>query len=348
MGEIRTSVGIATHMRPGYLDDLLARLADGTQEPDQLVVVDDSPDERTTAVVERHRTDTFADTRTDVVYTRMTNEGTNQQDARNRIIELADADLLCFLDDDTVPVRDWLAATVDAYRSRADVVGVGGPAIRTDEDLEPVAEVVADVPAGNQVTVHGEVVDASGQWVPAEPVETDILRGANMSFELAALEAVGGFDSAFEGPAIFEEWDLMVRVARDCGDLVYHPDVKVYHIEAPDGGSRAADKSDLPGTYWYARNSILFRRKLYGDRFWHSLARLVVHGTESGISPIWRRLLRLATLRTGEYYWIRGYVDGLLWQFPERSGGALEEEAASGSTEPPTDRSVEMTGTEES
>lgn len=347
MGEVRTSVGIATHMRPGYLDDLLTRLAEGTRIPDQIVIVDDSTDERTAAVVERHRTETFADARTEVVYRRITNEGTNQQDARNRIVELADADLLCFLDDDTVPVRDWLAATVDAYRSRDDVVGVGGPAIRTDEDLEPVAEVVADVPAGNQVTAYGEVVDASGQWVPAEPVETDILRGANMSFELSALEAVGGFDNAFGGPAIFEEWDLMVRVARECGDLVYHPDVIVYHVEAPDGGSRAEDKSDLPGTYWYARNSILFRRKLYGDRFWHSLARLFVQGTESGISPVWRRALRLATLRTGEYYWLKGYVDGLLREFPERSGGALAEDAVEGATESRTDRPVEAVVTEE-
>lgn len=316
-GGIRASVGIATHMRPGYLDDLLARLAAQTRAPDEVVVVDDSRDDRTRKVVEDHRRGAFEGTPTDVVYERMANEGTNQQDARNRIVELASGDLLCFLDDDTVPVHGWLEATLSAYRSDPAIVGVGGPAIRTDRDLEPVEDVVSDPPARNRVSEYGEVVDASGHWVPEDPVYTDVLRGANMTFEADALRAVGGFDSAYGGPAIFEEWDLMVRVARACGDLLYHPDALVYHVEAPSGGSRATDKSDRPGTYWYARNSVLFRKKLYGDVLGRSLARLALRGTDSGISPVWRRLARLGTGDAGEYYWLRGYVDGLLFESPE-------------------------------
>ena len=312
---IEATVGIATHMRPEYLDALLERLGEQTLPADELVVIDDSPNDRPQAVVADHRKRTFSGMKTDVRYEQISNDGTNQQDARNRIIETATGDLLCFLDDDTVPVEAWLEETVAAYQSGQSVVGVGGPALRTDEHLELVEEIDSDPPARNQVTEYGEVVDASGMWVPDRPMYTDILRGANMAFETDALREIGGFDNSFGGPAIFEEWDLMVRISRSCGKIVYHPDVMVYHIEAPTGGSRAEDKSSRPGTYWYARNSLLFRKKLFADCYYHSLARLFCLGTPSGIDPVWRRLVHLP-FRPSESHWLRGYADGLIKESP--------------------------------
>ncbi|WP_436911669.1 glycosyltransferase family 2 protein [Halosimplex marinum] len=334
---IETTVGIATHMRPAYLDDLLERLGEQTRPADEILVIDDSPDDRSREVVADHREHTFSGTPTELRYERMAGDGTNQQDARNRIVGDATGDLLCFLDDDTVPVEEWLEETVAAYESDPSVVGVGGPALRTDEDLELVDEVDPDPPARNRVTEYGEVVDASGMWVPEQPVYTDILRGANMTFETEALRRVGGFDNSFGGPAIFEEWDLMVRVSRACGDLVYHPDVVVYHIEAESGGSRAADKSQRPGTYWYARNSLLFRKKLFDDRYYRSLARLFCRGTESGIAPVWRRLVRLP-VRPAEYHWLRGYADGIL---KESASGAGSSDGVAGADDPVSPDGVE-------
>lgn len=321
---VRASVGIATHMRPDYVDSLLESIGDQTRLPAEVIVVDDSPSDRTRAVVDRHRGATFDGRATELRYDRMSPDGTNQQAAKNRIIKLATGDLLCFLDDDTVCVPEWLSTIVAAYRSNPGVVGVGGPALRTDEDLELCQDPVTEPAARNAVNEFGEVVDASGQWVPAEPTKTDILRGANMAIETDALRAVGGFDTGYGGPAIFEEWDLTVRVARECGDLLYHPDASVYHIEAPSGGSRAEDKSDLPGTYWYARNSLRFRKKLFADTYHRSLSRLFLRGTDSGISPIWRRLLGVITLDTAEYYWLKGYVDGIV----EGSGGTHAADSA--------------------
>lgn len=304
------TVGIGTHHRPRRLDDLLDGLHDQSRPPDEVVLVY-SGDAETAEVIRDHR-DRFEDAGVDLDRLSKRPDTDCVQAIRNRIVGVSDGDAVCFLDDDTVPTDGWLEAIQSTYEDGHDVAGVGGPAIRADRTLEPTDDIVRTAEKLNRVTKYGEVVDASGCWIPPHPVDVDVCRGANMSFGREVLEDIGGFDVGYGGKGSFEEWDAMVRARARGGRIVYHPDALVYHLESRTGGTRRARTDDRPETYWFARNSIRFRRKNYPDTYGRSLLRLLVaSGGEA--PPVLKRVALLPTAGGRRHAnWLRGYLDGVL------------------------------------
>ncbi|MBX0288605.1 glycosyltransferase family 2 protein [Haloarcula salinisoli] len=300
------TVGIVTYERPESIGSPLDSLLSQTRLPDELLIVDDSDSSRTTQVVESFRPK-FEAAGVRLSYTRRSG-GRSMPGARNDIIEAATGDVVCFIDDDVVCEESWLAAIDDGY-SRDDVAAVCGPAIRTDQDLMPTDTRITDQTNRNTISEYGEVNEISHCWIPPSPVETEAGRGANMSFRISALEAIGGFDTRYEGPAVFEEWDVMARLKQRGFDLLYQPEATVYHFETEEGGART-DDNVRPTSYWYAKNSLLFRRKNFRETFYRSVALLFFVGT-SQLPPIWRRIAALVALDTSQIAWLKGYWHGL-------------------------------------
>lgn len=303
---MNVTVGIVTYERPTSVARLLDSIAALSEVPHEVRVVDDSDSTETASMIAEYRSDEEVADQFD--YTRRP-DGNSMPGARNEVIKSATGDVIAFLDDDVVCEDGWLAAVRAGYEE-FDVAGVGGPAIKTDTNLEPVVAVHGAETNQNTVNEYGEVHDESHRWRPPEPVETDVFRGANMSFRRDALRAVGGFDEGFTGPAIFEEWDVMTRIGQSGRCLLYHPDVSVKHTEAASGGTRD-DDDGRSSAYWYARNSVRFRAKNFGEQTRRSLVRLAMKGTTQ-VPPVWRRLVwTVSRSPRVQFDWLRGYYDGL-------------------------------------
>jgi GT2 family glycosyltransferase len=294
---MRTTVGIATAGRPADVDRLLGHLLGGTPAPDEVLVVDDSDDHETTAVADDRRADTDLGDRLRYVHRP---NGDSLPGARNVVVERSRGEILCFLDDDTVPMEGWLPALVAAYERYPDVGAVGGPALQAAGDCTVTVPVDRRARNRNVITKYGEVSLATDRWVPPEPVRTDALVGANMSFRRAALSEVGGFDTGYGGTAVYEETDVMARLSAAGHDLLYHPEAAVYHFERANGGVRAPGRSDREEYYWLARNAVRFRWRNFRERFPAALLRAACWSY--GLDPDWRSGLATAVDRTlGRY-----------------------------------------------
>lgn len=309
-------VGVPTYERPDALDRLLETLREQTVPPDELIVVDDGKQAATRAVVERYD-EAMPDT--EVVYL-VGDSDTAQPGSRNRILDRTTCDVICYLDDDEVCTPEWLESIRHRFEQRPAVAGVGGPAIRADGELEPTLELLHHDENCNRLTRYGEFDFRAEQWVPPEPVETDLLAGGNMAFRTDALERIGGFDTDYsDGPAYYEETHVMARCWREGETLVYDPDVMVYHVRADTGGART-DHAGLDD-YWFAKNTVLYIEKNFPDHRWRALAKLLA-GRE-GYPPSIRRLLskRLRGEPTADLDAISGYVSGVVEHTLGRTDG---------------------------
>jgi glycosyltransferase involved in cell wall biosynthesis len=108
-------------MRPGPLLKLLGSVALQTAPPDEVIIVDGSPDSRTEEMLAKA---SFADLHYFLVppaqrgLTKQRNFGISKTSE--------DTEVICFLDDDTVLEGDYFEQLLDAYRLFPDAAGVGG------------------------------------------------------------------------------------------------------------------------------------------------------------------------------------------------------------------------------
>lgn len=306
---MQADVGIVTYERAGYVDDLLESLFAQTRVPDQIWVVDDSADDATEAVVEEYADENSGGT---LHYVKGRDRG--MPAARNLILEQTTSDVLCFLDDDTTVDPAWLERITGVYRDRPDVAAVGGPAISVDHDENVLEETRRDPENLNRITRYGEVGSFADRWIPPEPVETDALMGANMTFRVPVLVDLGGFDPDYKGNAYREEFDVFARLWNQGETVVYHPEALAYHYQAQDGGARE-DVADQRRTYyWFGRNLIRFRKKNFPDTFYRGLLRLLVKKPYYP-PPVWKTIAGATVNRDPTPLWLlRGYVDGLVYE----------------------------------
>jgi GT2 family glycosyltransferase len=146
--------------------------------------------------------------------------------ARNRALEAATG-VIAFVDDDAVVAPGWW----DALRSRwdeapADLACIGGP-IRPRYSVEPPAWFSDGI--AHTLTL----LDRGGEVRDLDPRE-EAVYGANISFRVAPLRAVGGFDPALghSGARVFfaEEDEAQRALVRAGYRVRYVPDAAVWHV----------------------------------------------------------------------------------------------------------------------
>jgi GT2 family glycosyltransferase len=182
-----------------------------SQNPDEIIVaIDHSPE-----LLELARRELAGVT---VVPNRY---GRGVSGTRNSGAEASDADLLVFLDSDTIPQPGWLAALAAAFADPG-VVGAGG-------GIDPLWE-------RRPAWLPDEFLWAYGASYPGQPQTPGPVRNvwsANMAVRADAFWAVGGFRTDFGkvgSRSRPEDTELCVRVAAASGgQWLYVPQARVYH-----------------------------------------------------------------------------------------------------------------------
>jgi GT2 family glycosyltransferase len=216
-----TSVLIATRDRPDALRRCLAALASGVRPPDEIVVVDQSADERTRAVVEAF------DGSSRVAYARQRGSGLGA--AQNLGCSLASGDLLAVTDDDCLPDPGWLARVEEEFERWPELAALCGQVL----PLPAVGERTEAV-ASRTGTVARHFEGPNVPWLVGS--------GNNFAVRRAWFSRIGGCDERL-GPGSpgrgAVDMDLFYRLLRAGGAVRYSPACLVRHERATPAARRA-------------------------------------------------------------------------------------------------------------
>ncbi len=217
---LRVSVVVCTYNRarrylPLVLDSLRAEVA-GRDDVEVVVINNASPDDTAAVVAEG-----YPEMRL------VLEPELGCSVARNRGWREARAPLIAYIDDDALAEPGWLDAILRAADEGGDdVAGVGGPVDLLWEQPRPEWFCKqANITLGG--LDHGDVAR-----------DVNNLRGGNVAYRRAALEAIGGFDTGLGriGPKLVhgeENWVNQQLVARGYR-LRYDPAIRVLHHVGAD------------------------------------------------------------------------------------------------------------------
>jgi len=214
------TVLVPSFRRPDSLVACLDTTLAGSRLPEQIVVALRDTDEESHRELERWREQAGNDA-SRVELAEVTEPG--QAAATNAALALARGEVVCFIDDDCQPSREWLARIIKHYEDDS-VIGVGG------RDIVHHGEVISAKPAGpvGRVTWYGRIIGNHHQPVGEQPREVQHLKGANMSFRRAVIT---GFDHNLMGAHLS---DTNVSLAAGAsGRIIYDPLATVDHYPAP-------------------------------------------------------------------------------------------------------------------
>jgi GT2 family glycosyltransferase len=231
------SVVICTYKRPDSIVGCLHSLSAQSRLPDEIIVVDASPDLNTERAVSA-----FALDNTDLpalIYARVTGSRVGLTRQRNYSASLVSMDLVAFFDDDTVLAPECLAEMERVHRqSNVPVAGVG--AYVSNEHRKPSLlwrlrmcfRSVTDLKPGRY--------DDSGYSIPwnflpptEELLEGDWLPGNAMMWRTELVRKLR-FDESFAGYASGEDLEFSLRARRE-GKLFLAGSARLQHLHAPSG-----------------------------------------------------------------------------------------------------------------
>jgi GT2 family glycosyltransferase len=205
------AVAIPTRDRPGHVRTCVASVLAGDEQPDEILVVDQSAGDETRAALAELGTDRLR-------YVRAERPGTSA--ARNTAGELAAAEYVAFLDDDVTVPPGWLATVIE------EIDRHGRPDALFGEMRAPDGQVDA-----KGLTVSTFSVPKTAVWSGITPPNR-LGFGAHAVLRRDALLAVGGFDTRL-GPGTrcysAEDIDLNYRLLRAGASIVTSSRIWVVH-----------------------------------------------------------------------------------------------------------------------
>jgi GT2 family glycosyltransferase len=154
--------------------------------------------------------------------------------ARNRALEWAAAQgapAVAYVDDDAIVDRGWWTALVQRWTAADERVGVVGGPIRPRWPGGPPAWV------SGPILPTLTLLDLGDEERELDPAVTTVF-GANISFAVAALREIGGFDPSYghSGKRVFfsEEDQAQRALAARGYRIVYAPELGVQHVIPPE------------------------------------------------------------------------------------------------------------------
>jgi GT2 family glycosyltransferase len=276
---LSVSVVIPVFRRTAWLSKCLAGLQrqDFTGIFETVVVDDGSPNQDQIAEVVEHARSCGLQ----IIFKRQTNAGPAA--ARNHAIKLSSGEIVCFLDDDSVPDRKWLLEMVSAFGARPAVAVVNGRTRSYDrENPLPLLLESSVYPGKNWAT-------------------------CNIAYRRGVLESLGGFDENFPEPS-WEDNDLGLR-AQWAGYLhMYHEHAVVYH---PHENTLVEYVSKCRlngrGAAVFSRK-YLFRKPLWGLGVPVVMARRLIYGL---FPSVWLKKPSAPYLKfLWSFYSLQGFIIG--------------------------------------
>lgn len=239
---------ICTYKRPEAIEALLNSIYCQSLIPDEILIVDGSPDERTSHIVRNKRMKNlkyFKVDRENLGLTKQRNFGISQISKENEVI--------CFLDDDVILSSQYFQNLVKTYDFFPDAIGVGGYILNevswrkgvkgelTFEDFEfdgwvrklgsrnslrkKLGLLSKDAPGVMPRFSHGLSVSflpPSGKTYPVE-----FFMGGVASYRKELFEQIR-FSRYFEGYGLYEDMDFCLRASRK-GKLYVNTSAGLYH-----------------------------------------------------------------------------------------------------------------------
>lgn len=268
-GRLTHELLLCTRNRSAFVRECLAHVLASTDLPDRIVVVDSSDDKATEQVCREVAASPGCPP---LEYHRHAPGLTAQ---RNAALRLAHADIVHFIDDDSMVEPDYFEQILAAFTLQGSrVVGVGG-ILKEDHWLTKsrrrtreffglagapgtVTRAAANIPIDPSITTSGPAA-----W----------LMGGSMSFRTGPARDTM-FDESLMGYALGEDLDFTLRIRR-LGDLWTTRDAVIDHRTAPGGRPDAqlrARQEVLLRDLLLRRNPDLFSR----TAFWWSVVGLLV------------------------------------------------------------------------
>jgi GT2 family glycosyltransferase/SAM-dependent methyltransferase len=301
------SVVVCSGDRPDELERCLHSIAEASDAPDEVLVVDNAPHATGTREVVK----AFPTCR----YVQEPRRGLSA--ARNAAVREARGDLLAFVDDDVVVHPGWLTPLRRAFAD-PDVMAVTGLVLPAQ--LDTVAQVAFETVVGgfgqgcesiryDREFLRGTVAHGMPVW--------KIGAGANMAIRRAAIDLVGEFDERLGAGAAgcSEDSEFWYRLIGEGWACRYEPDSVVFHYHRRDTTALTTQIHD------YARGHtaalfVQFARFGHVGNLRRALLALPHHFAKQGLRELARHLagrVGLAHGRAVNLYRseVTGYLDGL-------------------------------------
>jgi GT2 family glycosyltransferase len=260
---MKFSLIICTYMRPKPLHDLLGSVKAQTLHPDEILIVDGSPNDHTNQMLAENQYDRLR-------YFKVPDNARGLTKQRNYGIACVagSSEIICFLDDDIVLEPDYFENLISTYGTHPDALGVGGfiiePTVwqKATNDKPAINEFQFDgwkrrdgsrfvmrkrlgldsdvAPGFSPGFSHGRSV---GFLPPSGKIyEVEQLMGGVSSFRKSVFEKFS-FSEYFEGYGLYEDADFTLRLAKT-GKLYLNTNARLYHYH---------DDSGRPNKYSYGK-----------------------------------------------------------------------------------------------
>jgi len=134
--------------------------------------------------------------------------------ARNVGIQKAKGEIILFLDDDSLPARDWLKSTIAAWEAQPNCDGIGGYILHDERD-----------------SIYCRVNTDFFNWYfkrHSDNGRSAFLSTCNAGYTKSILNRVGLFDETFKG-ASGEDRDLNIKASQAGAKLILDETILVYH-----------------------------------------------------------------------------------------------------------------------
>jgi glycosyltransferase involved in cell wall biosynthesis len=218
------SVIIPTYNRPGHLGEALDSILAQSTPPQEVLVVDDSTDERVSELVGA-RAQGFSAKGVSLRYMRNPRER-SAAIARNVGLEHTGSEIVLFMDDDVVLGPGYMEAVLSVYRAHPDAVGVQGHMAPLESSIE-VDGVYNTLRRAFSLTFMSERgCEVLRSFKPTYPVKVDgvercsWLSGTNQSYRRSALSGLR-YDENLKRYSLGEDIDLSFNVAKRAGGALY-------------------------------------------------------------------------------------------------------------------------------
>lgn len=241
----RVSVVVCTKDRSNMLRLCLESILRNSLLPYEIVVVDQSVDDRTAAVVDQ------ASVMSGCPIRRIQLDSTGLSIARNIGVKAALGEVIAFTDDDCDAAPGWVEAIVQEFVD--ETVGcVCGHVYPADHKQRPRQTRISTLSNRPRSIVTGK----------CNPFLVG--RGNNMAFRKSDLEKLGMFNEYIGvGSSVYagEDLDILYRLMEVGGRIVHTPDAIVYHAQPDEWESVIKKKRG----YAIAASAILASRARHGD-----------------------------------------------------------------------------------